>query len=172
VVCFRCDIVSSGGNALTDTAPATPGPLPPAPRERHGCLYGCLIGAGIFLIVLIGAFSWMGWYFYSGFKNSATLKAAVVRLNSDQVARSVLGDNIAITNLSSSNVSADLSTGKSETYVAHVKGTRAEGTLSITAETPPHGQTHFSKMTLTGPDGRDYDLLNGATGPPNAPGSI
>jgi hypothetical protein len=153
---------------MPDTAPATPGPLPPAPRERHGCLYGCLIAAGIFLIVLIGGFSWMGWYFYSGFKNSPTLKAAVVRLNNSEVARSVLGDNITITSLSSSNVSADLATGKTETYVAHLKGSKAEGTLSLTAETPPRGQTNFTKMTLTGPDGRDYDLLNGATGPPGS----
>jgi hypothetical protein len=157
---------------MPDTAPATPGPLPPAPRERHGCLYGCLIAAGIFLVVLIGGFSWMGWYFYSGFKNSPTLKAVVIRLNSDQVARSVLGDNIAITSLSSSNVSADLSTGKTESYVAHLKGSKAEGTLSITAETPTRGEMHITKMVLTGPDGRDYDLLNGATGPPNTSGSI
>jgi len=157
---------------MTDTAPATPGPLPPARPERHGCLYGCLIAAGIFLIVLIGGFSWMGWYFYSGFKNNATLKTVVIQLNSNQVARSVLGDNIEITSLSSSNFSADMATGKSESYVAHLKGSKAEGTLSVSAETPPRGQTHFTKMTLIGPDGREYDLLNGATGPPNAPGSI
>jgi hypothetical protein len=157
---------------LTDTAPATPGPLPPAQRERHGCLYGCLIAAGIFLIVLIGTFSWMGWYFYSGFKSNTTLKAVVIELNNNQVARSVLGDGIVITSLSSSNFSADLSTGKSESYVAHVKGSKAEGTLSVDAQTPPRGQMRITKMTLTGPDGREYDLLNGATGPPNAPGSI
>jgi hypothetical protein len=156
---------------MSDAAPATPGPLPPRP-ERHGCLYGCLIAAGIFLIVLIGGFSYMGWYFYSGFKNNATLKTVVTEVNNNQTARSVLGDNIVITSLSSSNFSADMATGKNESYVAHVKGSKAEGTLSVTAETPPRGQTHITKMTLIGPDGREYDLLNGATGPPSAPGSI
>ncbi|HUO90921.1 MAG TPA: cytochrome c oxidase assembly factor Coa1 family protein [Rhizomicrobium sp.] len=157
---------------MTDTAPTTPGPLPPAPRERHGCLYGCLIAAGIFLVVLIGGFSWMGWYFYSGFKNNATLKSVVVELNNNQVARSVLGDNIEITSLSSSNFSADLSTGKTESYVAHVKGSKGEGTLSISAETPPRGQTHITKLSLIGPDGREYDLLSGAGGSRSPPGSI
>ena len=40
----------------------TPGPLPPPPPRRHGCLQGCLIAAGIVLVLIIGGvgFGWVG----------------------------------------------------------------------------------------------------------------
>ena len=57
---------------MTDTA--TPGPLAPPPRRSGpGCLWGCLFAGLIAITALIGAFSYLGWYFTSGFKNDPTL---------------------------------------------------------------------------------------------------
>jgi hypothetical protein len=155
---------------LTDAEFATPGPLPPPPRRsEHGCLFGCLVAAAIAITAVIGVFSYFGWYFYSGFKENPTLHAVMSVVNGDQVARSVLGDNIQITNLEGSSFSADTRTGKRESYVAHLKGSRGEGTLSVTIETGS-GLNHITSMILTGPDGRTYDLTSSQ--PRAGPGSI
>ncbi len=47
---------------MTDIA--APGPLPPPPpRSGHGCLWGCLIAGLIAIVAVVGAFSYLGWYF-------------------------------------------------------------------------------------------------------------
>jgi hypothetical protein len=153
---------------LTDASHATPGPLPPPPPRRHGCLNGCLVAAGIVFLVLLAGGGGIWWYMTSGYKNNETLKAATVELNQDQTARSVLGDNIEITGLSGTHYATDLANGTSESYVAHLKGSKAEGDLAVDAETPPHGQRHFTKLILTGPDGKTYDLLHASEGTPGA----
>jgi hypothetical protein len=152
---------------MADTAHATPGPLPPPPARRGGCLYGCLVAGGIAAVVIIGGLSYMFWYLGHGVKDTATVKAAIVRLNSDQEARSLLGDGIEVTGASSFNSSSDLATGSKETYVVHVKGTKGEGELTIDADTPRGGSLHFDKLQLqTG--GQNYDLLH----TPENPGAI
>src|ERR1700690_3339920 len=87
---------------LTNPSPTTPGPLPPYPnRSGHGCLWGCLFAALIAITAIVGAFSYFGWYFYSGYKENPTLAMVMTVVNGDERARSGLGDNIKITALHS-----------------------------------------------------------------------
>ena len=152
---------------MTDTAHATPGPLPPPPPRRHGCLYGCLIAIAIFLMIGIGGGAYVFYYLKNGVKDVATVKAAIVQLDNDQAARALLGDNIEITGASSFNTSSDLATGSKESYVVHVKGTKGEGDYSIDADTPRGGQLHFDKLSLSA-GGQTIDVLH----TPDNPGAI
>ncbi|MEJ1969264.1 MAG: cytochrome c oxidase assembly factor Coa1 family protein [Rhizomicrobium sp.] len=152
---------------MTDTAPATPGPLPPPPPRRHGCLYGCLIAGAIVALLIIGGGAYLFWYLGHGVKDSATVKAAIAQVDADQVARSVLGDGIEVTGASSFNATSDLASGSRESYVVHVKGTKGEGDLAIEAETPRGGALHFDKLSLTA-GGQTYDLLHLPGNPPGA----
>jgi len=146
---------------LTDT----PGPLPPPPpRSGHGCLWGCGIAAFIVVAALVGTFSYLGWYLYSGFKNDTTLKTVMTTVNADQTARAALGDNIVVTSVSSTSINSSTETGTTASYIAHVKGSRAEGTLEATVVTQ-HKVRRITILVLTGPDGRRYNL----TGPPHVP---
>ena len=77
----------------------------------------------------------------------------------DQIARSVLGDNIQITNIESASFNSDLSTGKTSTFVAHLKGSKGEGTLNVTVVTHDN-QSRITVLILIGPDGRKYDLTH------------
>jgi hypothetical protein len=88
----------------------------------------------------------------------------ITTVNADQTARAVLGDNIEVTSVSSTSIESTIETGTTASYVAHVKGSRAEGTLEATVVTQ-HKVRHITILVLTGPDGRRYDLA----GPPHAP---
>jgi hypothetical protein len=157
---------------MTDTAPAIPGPiLPPPPRRSHGCLWGCLGAALLAIIVIGGSVGYFGWYLYSGFKSDATLQTVMHVVSGDQVAHAVLGDNITITNLESSSVNADLS-GKTNSYVAHLKGSKAEGTLAVTVVTTHGGKPAITTLLLTGPDGHQYNLQTGGEGAVPGPTNI
>jgi hypothetical protein len=154
---------------LTDTS-HTQGPLPPPPpRSGPGCLSGCLLAGAIALVVIVGAISYFGWYFYSGFKDNPTLHSVMRVVNGDVIARSVLGDHIEITNLESSSFSEDTTSGKHVSFVAHLRGSRGEGTLAATVDTT-NALDHITSMVLTGPDGRTYDLTSSQSQAP--PGSI
>jgi cytochrome oxidase complex assembly protein 1 len=149
-------------------APATPGPLPPPPaRSGHGCLWGCLIAVLIVAAMLVVGVGYMGWFFVNGFKDDATLKTVMVRVNADQTARAVLGDDIKVEGISSVNINDTLATGKHADYVVTVKGTKATGTLAADVEVV-HGKTTIEMLVLTGPDGHRYDLSGASqTAPPN-----
>ncbi len=151
---------------MTDTSHATPGPLPPPPPRSHGCLWGCLIAAGLVLTLAIGGGAYLFYYLNHGVKDAPTVKAAIVRVDNDQAARAVLGDNIAVTGASSFNASSDLATGSKETYVVHVKGSKGEGELTIDADTPKGGSLHFDKLSLS-TGGQTLDILH-STGNPGA----
>ncbi len=150
---------------MTDASHATPGPLPPPPHRSHGCLWGCLIAAVIFIAAVVGILSYTGWYFYSGFKDNPALKTVMTSVNGDQIARSVLGDHIEITNIESSSFNSDLNTGTTNSYVAHLKGSKGEGTLAVTIHTH-NGQTSVTQLILTGPTGQKYDLNHPNPAPP------
>ncbi|MEJ0026743.1 MAG: cytochrome c oxidase assembly factor Coa1 family protein [Rhizomicrobium sp.] len=148
---------------MTDVA--TPGPLPPPPaRSGHGCLWGCLTAALIAVVALVGTFSYFGWYLTNGFKNDATLKVVVAAVNENQFARSMLGDNIEVTGVSSTTVSTVAGSGTTASYIVHLKGSRAEGTLEASVVTHDN-VSHVTSLVLTGPSGRRYDL----NGPPQTP---
>ena len=145
---------------MTDASHATPGPLPPQPRRsQHGCLFGCLFAALIAITAIVGAFSYFGWYFYSGFKENPTLAMVMTVVNGDERARSVLGDNIRITALHSSSIIEDTNTGTHEAYIASVKGSKAEGSLSVSVDSTGK-MKRITSLILTGPDGRSYDLTS------------
>jgi Cytochrome oxidase complex assembly protein 1 len=151
------------GAPLTDANHATPGPLPP-PRRSHGCLWGCLIAAGIVLAVAIGGGFYVFHFLSTGVKGLTTVKAAIVQLDNDPAARALLGDNIEVTGSSSFNTSSDLATGSKESYVVHVKGTKGEGDYAIDADTPRGGALHFDKLTLSA-GGQTLDVLHQGDNP-------
>lgn len=144
---------------------ATPGPLPPPPPRRHGCLYGCLIAFAIFVLAGIGGAYWI-YSHLNSVKDEPTVKAAIMQLSNDQEARAVLGDNIAVTGASSFSTSSDLATGSKEAYTVHVKGTKGEGEYIIEADTPRGGHLHFGKLSLQA-GGQTIDILH-AEGNPGA----
>src|ERR1700749_443879 len=146
---------------MTDATPATPGPIPPPPQRRsHGCLWGCLGAALIVIVVIGGTAGYFGCYFYSGLKSDATMQTVMHVVSGDQVARAVLGDNITVTNLESSSVNADLN-GKTNSYVAHLKGSKGDGTLSVTVNTPRGSKPVITTLLLTGPDGHQDNIQPG-----------
>jgi len=145
-------------------------PIGPGPRGAgHGCLWGCLIAAAIAIVVTIGAMSYTCWWLFSGFRSDPALHLVMETVNSDRIARAVLGDNIEITSLASSSITSDTASGTHAYYVARVKGSKAEGMLAITLDTVA-GHTHVTSEVLTGPDGSTYDLTTSQPTPP--PGSI
>jgi hypothetical protein len=150
---------------LTD-AYASPGR--PA-RSGHGCLWGCLVAA-LVVVGLIGvAINYSDWWLTSGFNGGKTLHLVIETINRDQIARSVLGDNIRIVDLQSSTFASDTASGTHEAYMARVQGTRAAGTLSVTVDTVS-SKSRITSMILTGPDGSTYDLT--VSRPYVPPGSI
>ncbi|HEY4943472.1 MAG TPA: cytochrome c oxidase assembly factor Coa1 family protein [Rhizomicrobium sp.] len=151
---------------MADTAHATPGPIPPPPPRHHGCLYGCLIAIGIFLLVGFGGGAYIYYYLNHAVKDAPTVKAAIVQVDNDQGARAMLGDNIEVTGATSFNASSDLATGSKESYVLHVKGSKGEGELTIDADTPKGGSLHFDKLSLSA-GGQTLDILH-TTGSPGA----
>jgi hypothetical protein len=150
---------------MTD-AHATPGPVPPPPPRRHGCLYGCLIAVGIFVLAAVAG----GYWFYStltGAKDEPTVKAAMVQLNGDQQARAILGDNVVVVLGMGFNKSIDAATGTKESYVVHVKGTKGEGDYTIEADTPKGGALHFDKLSVQ-VSGQTIDILHAEENPGGA----
>ena len=155
---------------MTDASHATPGPLPPQPRHSgHGCLWGCLFAALIAITAIVGAFSYFGWYFSSGYKEQSDAGDGETQVNGDQIAQAVLGDNIQITALHSSSIMQDTNTGRHEAYIASVKGSKAEGSVSVSVDTSGK-MKRITSLILTGPDGRSYDLT--LSRPRDYPGSI
>lgn len=152
---------------MTD-AYASPGR--PAPyRSGHGCLWGCLVAVLIVAGIVAVTISYSGWWLTSGFRGGKTLHLVVETINSDQIARSVLGENIRIVDLQSSTFASDTVSGTHEAYMARVQGSRATGTLSVTVDTTAN-TSRITSMILTGPDGSTYDLT--ASRPYVPPGSI
>ena len=149
---------------MTDTAHATPGPVPPPPHRSHGCLWGCLIAVGIFIALGVGGGFYAFYYLNHAVKDLATVKAAIVQLDNDEAARALLGDHIEITGASSFNSSSDLATGSKESYVVHVKGSKGEGEYTIEADTPKGGALHFDKLSLSA-GGQTLDVLHTTENP-------
>ena len=113
--------------------------------------------------------SYTGWWLFSGFRSDPALHAVMETVNGDRIARAVLGNNIEITSLASSSVTSDTTSGTHASYVARVKGSKAEGTLAITLDEVA-GHTHVTSVVLSGPDGSTYDLTTSQ--PTSPPGSI
>jgi len=152
---------------LTD-AYASPGR--PAPyRSGHGCLWGCLVAALVVVGLVAVAITYSDWWLTSGFNGGKTLHLVIETINSDQIARSVLGDNIRIVDLQSSTFASDTVSGTHEAYLAQVQGSKATGTLSVTVDTVSR-KSRITSMILTGPDGSTYDLT--VSRPYIPPGSI
>ncbi len=168
MICFAATKLPLG-DILTDASHATPGPVPPPPPQRshHGCLWGCLIAVGIFLLLAVGGGYYVYYYLNHAVKDTPTVKAAIVQLDNDQAARAVLGDNIEVTGASSFSSSSDLATGSKESYVVHVRGSKGEGDFAIDADTPKGGTLHFDRLSLTAA-GQTLDILHGSTDNPGA----
>ncbi len=151
---------------MTDTA--TPGPLAPPPRRSGpGCLWGCLFAGLIAITALIGAFSYLGWYFTSGFKNDPTLAFVMTTVKGDGEARAILGSDVEVEGMASTAFSNDLTAGKTASYVLQLRGSKGAGTLNATV-TIRHDARRITALVLTTADGRSIDLLRTGRTPPNS----
>jgi len=141
-----------------------PPPLPP--RRGHGCLWGCL--AIILILCLPGLIA--GWFFWQGYRHDPVLQAATDLVRHDGTARQILGDDIHITGVESRNFSYALSWFSQNDYIVDLEGSLGRGNLAIRSHTD-RGVVKLDGLSLTGPDGRRYDLLH-HTILPSAPGTI
>jgi hypothetical protein len=128
-----------------------------------------LLALAIAVAAVVGAVSYFGWFFSSGFKDNATLHMVMQVVNGDATARAVLGERIEITALHSSSMIEDTTTGRHEAYVASVSGSRGEGSIAVSVDTQG-AMKRITSLILTGPDGRTYDLTSPESRAP--PGSI
>jgi len=127
----------------------------------HGCLWGCL---GVLLIVvlpLIVMWGYGAWFLYSGFRTSPMMRAAIELTQKDGLAQRVLGVPITVAGVQGNAFSFVPGIGARNAYVLQLNGSKASGTLSVTAHTQG-SQAKIDTMMLTGPDGRQYDLLHHA----------
>jgi hypothetical protein len=146
---------------------AAPQPAP-APRSRHGCLFGCLGALAIVAlpVVLVSAYS--AWFFYQGFRNDPGLRAVIELVRQDGMAEQVLGENIRITGVDGSALSFVPGIGTHSAYSVALTGSRASGNLAVESEIV-RGRAHIETMILTGPDGTHYDLMHHTIAPGSNP---
>ena len=138
-----------------------------APRRRWGSgfIWGCLTPLLVIGFVVLCAVGYGAYYMTLGYKNDSGFQTVMATLQSNPVARAVLGDGIAVNGMPSFSFKDD-TTGHTESYTLSVQGSKASGTvhafLIITG-----GQSQIKTMVLTGPNGQNYNLIGNAA--PGAP---
>lgn len=135
------------------------------PRS-NGCLWGCL---GVLVLVslpFIMAGGYGAWFLRHGLNQSATMRAAIEQVQHDALAQRVLGRPITVMAVEGNVFHYMLGEGARNSYALRLSGPRGEGTLNVTSHTLGI-RVKIDALTLTGPDGTQYDLLHHA---PMAPG--
>jgi hypothetical protein len=143
--------------------------VPPPPRRRHGCLWGC-VGILVLAAALIAAFvSYSDWFFSSGYKSNPQIQTALTVVRGNTVAHAVLGDAIAMESVESETLTAVKGHGKTVAYTIHLKGSRAEGRLHVMFHSDGKKGMTIVSMILTGPDDQRYNLTSsGSSGSANS----
>jgi hypothetical protein len=140
------------------------------PRRSNGCLWGCLaILAFIFLPVMLAG-GYGAWYLWQGFHRDPVMRTVTQMVNRDGLAHQVLGEDIRITGIEANAYSFMPGLGTRRGYAVTLAGSRAQGRLTVEAETR-HGHVTIRSMILTGPHGGRYDLLRNVILTPGAGGT-
>jgi Cytochrome oxidase complex assembly protein 1 len=122
-----------------------------------GVLVGCLAPLALIGLLIVGGLIYGGYYLFNGYKHDASLQTVMAAVQHNPIAHAVLGDNIAIAGMPSYNFRYNAGRHYAS-YVFSVRGSKANGTIhagvSIAA-----GKTTIRALMLTGPDGRNYELV-------------
>jgi hypothetical protein len=130
------------------------------PRS-NGCLWGCLGVALLLSLPFILAGGYGAWFLRHGLRESATMRAAIEQVQHDALAQRVLGRPITVTGVEGNVFHFMLGRGARNSYSLRLQGPRGEGTLDVTSHTEGV-RVRIDAMTLTGPNGQEYDLLHHA----------
>jgi hypothetical protein len=130
----------------------------------NGCLWGCLGVAMIVALPLIVAWGYGTWFLWHGFRESPMVRAAIAMTEHDGLAQRVLGSPITITGVEGNAFTFATGVGARSSYVLRLEGPRGQGTLAVTSHTEGRN-AKIDALALTGPDGRQYDLLHHAPVP-------
>lgn len=136
----------------------------------NGCLWGCL---GVLMIValpLVVAWGYGTWFLWHGFRESPMVRAAIAMTERDGLAQRVLGRPITVTGVEGNAFTFATGVGARSSYVLRLEGPRGQGALAVTSHTEGRN-ARIDALELTGPDGRQYDLLHHAPVPGNDGGS-
>jgi hypothetical protein len=138
---------------------------PPPKPHRSGFLWGCLTPIIIVGLLIVGGIGYVAYYMTNGYKNDPSVQSVLASVQSNPTARVVLGDNIVI--VGTPGYSWAYNNGvHTATYTLTVKGSLAQGTANA-AVTIVNTQTHINILTLTGPDGKTYNLIGTGPVPPS-----
>ena len=130
----------------------------------RGFAWGCLTPLIIIGLIVAGAVGFAGYYGLFGYKSDTGFQTAMQAVQSNPVARNVLGDNIALSGFPSYSFRYD-STGHHASYNFAVQGSRGAGNVAAYLE-GSGSQCRIKSLVLTGPGGQTYNLIGSA-----APGS-
>jgi hypothetical protein len=133
------------------------------PRS-NGCLWGCL---GVLLIValpVIASWGYGAWFLWQGFRENPLLRTVIEMTQHDGLAQRVLGTPITVVGVEGNAFSFTTGVGARSNYVLRLQGPRGEGRLAVTSHAEG-GKAKIDAMTLTGPDGGQFDLLHHAPVP-------
>jgi predicted RNase H-related nuclease YkuK (DUF458 family) len=134
------------------------------PRQRRGCLWGCLGTAIAVAVVIAAVFGYGAWYFYKGFSNDERIQTIVEALNRSEEAHGVLGRGIRAMEVQIHTY--DYSTGKggTATYVIKVVGSNGDGEVKADLDVTG-AKAKIKTLVLTDAEGRAHYIVGGP--PPN-----
>lgn len=137
---------------------------PPPPRNRRGCLWGCLGTLIAVAVVVTAVFSYHAWYFYKGFNNDPRIQAVMDIVKKSNEAASVLGKNISVQGSTLQTYSYETGRGGNASYVLKVVGSQGDG--EVRAELDITGSdAKVKSLILIDHDGNEHYLVG--TPPPN-----
>jgi Cytochrome oxidase complex assembly protein 1 len=129
----------------------------PPPRANHGCLWGCLAIVAFAFLPFAGMAAYSAWFFYQGYTHDPVLRGVAELVRKDGMAQAALGENIHIVGVEGSALSYVWG-GEAGSYVVDLAGSKAQGSLHVTASSD-HGHLNVERMMLETPSG-EYDLLH------------
>src|ERR1700753_4234021 len=127
---------------------------------RRGFVWGCLTPLIVVGLLVVAGMSFDGYYAFFGYKSDAGYQKSIAAVQNSPVAKTVLGDNIALSGFPTYSFRYDTS-GHHESYTFAVQGSRATGTVSAYLE-GSGAQIQIKTLVLTGPTGQNYNLIGTA----------
>jgi hypothetical protein len=137
----------------------------PPKKPRSGFLWGCLTPIIIVAALIIGGVGYVAYYMTNGYKSDPSIQTVLASVQSNPTARTVLGNNIALVGTPAYSWAYNNGV-HTATYTLTIKGSLGQGTANA-AVTIVNSQTHINILTLTGPDGKMYNLVGIGPVPPS-----
>lgn len=139
-------------------APSSPPPSYTQAPRRNGCLWGCLVLLLLVALppVLMGGYG--AWFLWNGYRRDPVLRVVGELVREDGMAQQALGFGATVTGVDG-NMFSWMPGGASHAYDVTLQGPKGEGHLAVTAHQSGAEGWKLDSAILTGPDGRQYDLL-------------